>query len=514
MGSENRILVVDDEVVIRELMVDILSDEGYAIEAAVDAKAALERLASGDEFVVLFTDIMMPEMDGIELIHEAKKIAPSLVPIVMTGYATLETARAAVKEGAYDYVLKPFNLSEIKMAVTNALERSRLQNENARLLEITDLFHISERIAAIRDTQRLLEYVLGAALERVGAVRGSIMLVSEDGNQLEVAHSIGLPRGMDRAVVEMGESISGWVARHVQPLLVPDIRDDAQVRHFSRDLPGHSFVSVPLERKGTNGGIHLGIEAQHPRVLAVLNVTDKQGGGAFTDSDLKALSIVANHAAAALENVRLLGELEEAQREIVFTLGAIVETRSLETGNHVKRVAEYCKYLAVRCGLSETEGEVLRLAAPLHDVGKVGIPDAILNKPGKLTPEEFDIIKTHATMGYDMLKVSRGRILRTAAVVAHEHHEKFDGTGYPRGLKGKDTHIFGRITGIADVFDALGAERSYKKAWEIERIVDHLREQRGRHFDPELVDIFLADMDAIRAIQEAFPENMPETVAG
>ena len=509
MGSENRILVVDDEVVIRELMVDILSDEGYAIESAVNGKAALERLASGDEFVVLFTDIMMPEMDGIELIHEAKKLAPSLVPIVMTGYATLETARAAVKEGAYDYVLKPFNLSEIKMAVSNALERSRLQNENARLHEITELFHISESIAAIRDEGELLKYVLSAALERVDAVRGSLMLVSEDGKQLEVAHSIGLPEGMDRAVAEMGDSISGWVAEHVQPLLVPDIRDNAQVSQFSRQLPGHSFVSVPLERKGTNGNTKLGIETQHPHVLAVLNVTDKRGGGSFVESDLKALSIVANHAAAALENVRLVQDLEEAQREIVFTLGAIVEMRSMETGNHVKRVAEYCKYLALKCGLSEAEGEILRLAAPLHDVGKVGIPDALLNKPGKLTAEEYDVVKTHAQLGYDMLKVSRGRVLRTAALVAREHHERFDGMGYPRGLRGTYTHIYGRITGIADVFDALGAQRSYKDAWELDRIVAYFREERGKHFDPELVDIFLGDINAITAIRDAFPENGP-----
>ncbi len=507
MSSENRILVVDDEVVIRELMVDILSDEGYIVESAANGKAALERLSSGDAFVVLFTDIMMPEMDGIELIHEARKIAPSLVPIVMTGYATLETARAAVKEGAYDYVLKPFNLSEIKMAVTNALERSRLQNENARLLEITDLFHISESIAAIRDEQKLLQYVLGAALDRVNADRGSLMLVSENGRQLEVAHSIGLPEGMDKAVVEMGDSVSGWVAEQVQPLLVPDIRDNDQVRRFSRQLPGHSFISVPLERKGANGNTKLGTEAQQPHVLAVLNVTGKRNGASFTEGDLKALSILANHAAAALENVRLVKDLEEAQREIVFTLGAIVETRSMETGHHVKRVAEYCKYLALQHGLSEAEGEILRLAAPLHDVGKVGVPDAILNKPGKLTPEEYDIIKTHAEVGYDMLKVSRGRILRTAAVVAREHHEKYNGTGYPRGLKGTDIHIYGRITGIADVFDALGAERSYKKAWELDRIVDFFREQRGEHFDPELVDIFLADVEAIVAIRDAFPES-------
>ena len=177
-GEPNKILIVDDESVIRELMMDILSEEGYSVESAPDAFEALELLREDDGFVLLFTDIMMPKMDGIELIREARRINPTLIPIVMTGYATLESARAAVKEGAYDYVLKPFSLSEIKLAVSNALERHHLANENARLLELTELFNISESVATFHDEKKLLDFVLKAALNRVGAERGSIMLMS------------------------------------------------------------------------------------------------------------------------------------------------------------------------------------------------------------------------------------------------------------------------------------------------------------------------------------------------
>jgi response regulator RpfG family c-di-GMP phosphodiesterase len=510
MAKQDRILVVDDEVVIRELMTDILSDEGYSVESAPDARTALEMLQDSGTFAVLFTDIMMPEMDGIELIREARKISPALVPIVMTGYATLETARAAVKEGAYDYVLKPFNLSEIKMAVNNALERSRLASENARLLEVTELFNISETIASIRDEQELLRYVLRAALERVNARRGSVMIVSPDGHTLRVACSIGLPDAADGSIVSANSSISGWVAENVKPLLVADITSNPDMEKWSQRLKDHSFISVPLERKSSPLGEPGVSDVNHPLVIAVLNVTEKEEGGQFTEGDLKTLSIMANHAAAALENVHLIKDIEDAQREIVFTLGEVVETRSRETGNHVRRVAEYSKVLALRCGISVSEAEIVRLASPLHDVGKVGIPDDILNKPGKLTEDEFDVIKTHAQIGYDMLKAANGRVLQSAAIIALQHHERFDGKGYPRGLQGKEIHIFGRITGIADVFDALGVERVYKKAWELEAILDYFREQRGRQFDPELVDVFFANLEEILAIRDAFPEGVCE----
>ena len=503
MAKAERILIVDDEVVIRELMSDILTDEGFSVASAPNGVAALELLQNTNDFVVLFTDIMMPEMDGIELIRKARLIMPALVPIVMTGYATLETARAAVKEGAYDYVLKPFNLSEIKMSVTNALERCRLSNENARLLEITELFNISECIASIRTEDALLDFVLEAALERVEAERGSLMLVSEDGKELTIARGVGLPHDFDQAAIHVKNSISGWVAENVQPLLIEDIRQEPTVDKLSWQLRDNSFISVPLERKTSTLP---GTEATKGRVIAVLNVTAKRGAHPFTESDLKLLSIMANHAAAALDNVRLLRDVEDAQREIVFTLGEIVETRSQETGFHVKRVAEYCKLLGLKCGLSPGEAEILRLASPLHDVGKVGIPDAILNKPGKLTTDEFDVIKTHAQMGYDMLKVTKGHVLQAAAIIALQHHERFDGHGYPNGLSGKNIHIFGRITCIADVFDALGVERVYKEAWPLERILDLFAEERGKQFDPEITDVFFDNIDEILKIRDSLQD--------
>ena len=206
------------------------------------------------------------------------------------------------------------------------------------------------------------------------------------------------------------------------------------------------------------------------------------------------------------EVVELHEELEATQREIVYKMGEIGETRSKETGNHVKRVAEYSKLLAELCGLSSKEADILFTASPMHDIGKVGIPDAILNKPGRLDEHEWKIMKTHSIIGYNILKNSKREVLKAAAIVAREHHEKWDGSGYPRKLKGEKIHIFGRITAIADVFDALGSDRCYKKAWEDEKIFKLLIEEKGKHFDPTLVDLFMNNVDEFKKIRDKYKD--------
>ena len=199
-------------------------------------------------------------------------------------------------------------------------------------------------------------------------------------------------------------------------------------------------------------------------------------------------------------------EIEDTQKEVVFTMGAIGERRSKETGNHVKRVAQYSKILALNYGLDEKEAEMLKQASPMHDIGKVAIPDAILNKPGRFNKEEREIMNTHVQLGYDMLKSSNRKLMRTAAIVAYEHHEKWNGTGYPNKLKGEEIHIYGRITALADVFDALGSSRVYKEAWDDERIFKLFKEERGEHFEPKLIDIFFDNLDEFLKIRDSFKD--------
>jgi putative two-component system response regulator len=209
-----------------------------------------------------------------------------------------------------------------------------------------------------------------------------------------------------------------------------------------------------------------------------------------------------------LEVEVLKREIEDTQKEVIFRMGAIGESRSRETGNHVKRVAEYSKLFALYYGLSKDEAETLKQASPMHDIGKVAIPDAILNKPGRFNEEERRVMDTHAQLGYDMLKGSNRKLLNMAATIAYEHHEKWNGKGYPRGLKGEEISIFGRITAIADVFDALGSDRVYKKAWSDERIFKLLKEERGEHFDPKLVDIFFNNLSQFLEIRTTFADEV------
>ncbi|MDH5464871.1 MAG: HD domain-containing protein [Thiovulaceae bacterium] len=194
--------------------------------------------------------------------------------------------------------------------------------------------------------------------------------------------------------------------------------------------------------------------------------------------------------------------LEHAQRDFIYKMGEIGETRNCETGHHVKRVAEFSELLAQLYGLEATEVELLKNASPMHDIGKVGIPDRILLKPDTLNHEEFEVMKTHTTMGYEILKDSKQSIIEAAAIIAYEHHEKWDGSGYPNGLKGEDIHIFGRITAIVDVLDALSCKRVYKEAWKKASVIEYFEEERGKHFDPQLVELFLQNFEKFVLIQE------------
>ena len=203
-------------------------------------------------------------------------------------------------------------------------------------------------------------------------------------------------------------------------------------------------------------------------------------------------------------------ELEETQREILLAMAYVGEIRSRETANHVKRVALYSEILATAYGLSEEEVTLIKDASPMHDIGKVGIEDSILNKAGKLTPQEFDTMKTHASMGSGLFKNSKRKLLRAASIISYEHHEKYDGSGYPRGLKGDEIHIYGRITALADVFDALASDRVYKKAWDDARIFKLIKEESGKHFDPKLVELFFENLGAFLTVRDTHKDEVCE----
>lgn len=489
MPEADKILVVDDEAIIRDLLSEVLLDDGYAVVTASDGPQALEILRGSHDFVILFTDIMMPEMDGIALVREARRVRPTIIPIVMTAYATLESARAAVKEGAYDYVLKPFSLSEIKLAVTNALERHRLANENARLLALTELFKISEHIATMHDEQRLLDFVLKATLERLNADRGSIMVVTDEGRALEIRASVGLPPEVVQHPIEVGKSIAGWVAQHGRPLLVRHINDNPEMAQMSRRLEEPSFVSVPLERKSPLDQGGQGVQDDH-NVVGVLNVCRKRDGSPFSEGDLKVLSIVANHAAAALQNVRLIRDIQASHISTIESMVLLLEARDPYTRHHSQRVRDLCVSIARMQGASPEDIEVLRLGATFHDIGKVGVPDGVLNKAGPLDESEWALIKKHPLIGYGVLEPVR--FMKSPHLeVVRSHHERLDGTGYPDGLKGKEISPSVRIIAAADAYDAMSGDRAYRKALSPDQIVTELKQAAGSQLDAGVVKILI-----------------------
>ena len=223
-----------------------------------------------------------------------------------------------------------------------------------------------------------------------------------------------------------------------------------------------------------------------------------------TEHDL--LEFFSHSLAVSYDNIYMREMVKQSQKDISYIIGEAVEQRSKETGNHVKRVAHYSYMLAILAKLNEFEANIIRLASPLHDVGKIAIPDAILNKPGRLSPEEWEVMKTHAQIGHDILAQSSNEILQMGAIISGQHHEKWNGSGYPRGLANEEIHIAGRITALADVFDALASARCYKPAWPLEKILNLLIAEKGKHFEPKLVDLLLDNLEDFLTIRDLYPD--------
>jgi hypothetical protein len=356
------------------------------------------------------------------------------------------------------------------------------------------IFSYVGRIADERDIDRLMILLADMGRDLISADRCTVWLLNHKRGELwsKVAH------GMDRVVIPCTAGIAGCVATSGEPLIINDPYHDSR---FDKEVDKRTGYH-------TRNILALPILDGEGKILGVYQAINKvPDPGQFSRQDLEHLLLAATYTGKILDAAMLQEEIEATQREIIFTLAETGEMRSKETGYHVKRVAEYSYLFATKYGLGEPEIQLVKLAAPMHDIGKIAIPDAILLKPGKLVEDEWTVMKTHTTLGYEMLKHSERRLLKSAAIIAHEHHEKWDGTGYPRGLKGADIHIYGRITALADVFDALGCPRVYKPAWELERIVSLFKAERSHQFDPDLVDVFLANVDAFVRIKEEYKDE-------
>lgn len=377
---------------------------------------------------------------------------------------------------------------------------SELQDElnPEQLLRL--IFNYIEKITNARHLDTILMLMADMGKEMVQSDRCAVWLIDEKNDELwtRVAH------GVSELRIPREAGLVGLSIRRGEPIFI----DDAYYNEEYKDvLKQGAFVTDQQTGYRTKSLIVIPFRDSEGKIIGAFQAINKMTPNqTFTKLDIEYLTLAASYSGKSIESALLTREIEATQREIIFTMGEIGESRSKETGNHVKRVAEYSYIIAKGLGMSDDEAEILKMASPMHDIGKVAIPDAVLNKPGKLTDGEFAVMQSHADIGYDLLKNSSRVILKTAAIVAGQHHEKWDGTGYPNRLKGEEIHIYGRITAIADVFDALGSDRVYKKAWDLDRILGLFEAEKGRHFDPQVVDAFMAQLPHILEVRDRYAD--------
>ena len=267
-------------------------------------------------------------------------------------------------------------------------------------------------------------------------------------------------------------------------LMVTAAGDDRALKHRALKLGINDFLNKPFDQ--------IELQARARNMLALRSSQKKLASRALLLVD---------------EVAKATSEIAAREHETLLCLGRAAEHRDPETHEHIIRMSNYSRLIGLRMGLSAEEAELLLLASPLHDIGKIGTPDYILLKPGKLTVEEFEIMKLHTVIGQKILSNSVSPILCMGAKIAISHHERFDGSGYPNGLKGRDIPLYGRIVAVADVFDALTSERPYKEAWDLDRANALLAEGRGAHFDPDCVDAFFAVLDDVLAVKARYRDS-------
>ena len=486
-----RILVVDDEKVIRDMLADFLGMEGYAVRTAEDGQSALGELQKG-HYDLVISDLKMPRMGGIALLDEISKTAPDALTVIMTGFGTVETAIDAMKRGAYDYVLKPFKLDEVVHVIQRGIDKQRMAAENLRLREAVSLYKVSEAITASLSLDQVLETVADSCLDEVRADLVSTWLDDGEGSLFERQHlrASTLPEG---ALV--GRVDPAQVVNHLQAEAYLLEQGQRGLRFFAETpgLPLTSILAVPLRAK--------------KKLIGFIALASFTKAKKFDEGQRKMLSIIASRAAAAIENARLYEDLQATFQQTIEGLAKAIDKMDRYTAGHSDRVALYATFLAVELGLSPHEVEIVRQSALMHDIGKIGCV-LNLNKPGKLTNDEYEVFKKHPAYGRDILDPIK--FLHPLIPGVHLHHERWDGRGYPLKMKGNEIPIIARIIAVADTYDAMTSDRSYRRALPHEVAVAEIERCSATQFDPEVAAKFTDNIDAYREERRAKGGKVPE----
>ncbi|MFV0349187.1 MAG: DUF3369 domain-containing protein [Halodesulfovibrio sp.] len=497
-----KILIVDDEIEVHNTTRLVLTDftfEGAELEilSAYTGKEALEQLRQHDDIAVVLLDVVMETPHaGLDCARAIRQeMNNRLVRIILrTGQPGQAPERKVIVEyDINDYKHKTELTSQrlfttIYTAIRSYRDMRSIEKQRVGLKYIIDA---SASFFQERSIHTLSKGVL-TQIEALFRLQNSLYMSSTGFTAL--AESLNAPSwNIISATGKFEECEGSTICRSLPQDTVQKINEAIQEK--SNLIADDKYIAyLPTQNKKYH-------------ILYV------EKGSPDNWEELKELlEIFTTNVGIAFDNIYLNDEIIKTQSEVLFRLGEVVETRSKETAYHVVRVAEYTRILALAHGVSAQDAELFKQASPMHDIGKIGIPDSILLKPGKLTDDEFAIMKQHTTIGHSLLKTSDRRMLTTAADIAYTHHERWDGTGYPRGLKGEEIPLEGRITAVADVFDALSHERVYKKAWPMEEVLAFFHEQKGKMFDPALVELLLNNLDALLKVKEHYTDNIPRAL--
>ena len=533
MSETGKVLFVDDDSQLRLVVAAHLKNAGFDVRTAENGHEAIDIAVTYQPDVIVM-DCAMPVMDGMEATTQLKALpATEKIPIIiLTGDHRTENLVLVLEAGAQEYVLKPFAMEELiarvrsmhRLAVTGrALDNlaNRLTEENnCKTHRLQLLYDFAKQLNKASTLNEVLDLIIPCAQGATNANRISVLLRDDnDDRYLVCRRAIGIPADLvERIRITAIEGIAGQVYTTGKMMKAEalDMGVSGNVRGYAAD----AFVCTPLVLNSDRYG---------REVLGVLNITEKAGGQPFGDEEVACIQSLADSAAIAIHNHYTRTRLERSVHVLLMTVGRLAEFRDEETAGHLERVQEYVRLLGEQLAKNEKCSAVLTpeyienlfLAAPLHDIGKVGIPDDILTKEGPLTKREFQVMQTHTTIGRQTLELAQEQtghtpLLQMCIDIAHCHHEKYDGSGYPQGLSNSAIPLPARIIALADAYDAVTSRRRYKDPVPHNTAVKLLRAETGQHFDPDVVAAFegcLGQFDHIRHERGAASEFAPEPVA-
>jgi putative nucleotidyltransferase with HDIG domain len=473
-----KILVVDDELQIQLLLKEFLTSLGHTVQVAGDGEQALQ-LLQREVFDGVFTDLKMAKLGGLELLRRIKLSYPTLPVIMITGYPSVEVAVEAMKEGAVDFITKPLQLDTVRLALARfAGNHSSHQSISTypstamisgpsplftlpgKIKELSILYTISEAFETIADTEAIFQRLAQVACEIVGTHYCSFSIVDYESNRIR---SKTVKVGDEDYLLEVRSTID---VRTLDQLI-----KDRQPLVFNDEQPG---IVIPVFIKN--------------ELLGILSVWEKQEQGAFTEEDVLLLLTLCRKAALSLENQFLYDSLYQSLLETLKALVTTLEARDPYTRAHSQRVSRYATALAAKMGCSKEEQEIVAVAGFLHDIGKVGICDAVLLKPEPLTQAEYEIIKLHPIIGEQIVQ-HLGYFSREKSIIRH-HHERWDGRGYPDGLMRHQIPFLARILTVTDAFDAITTNRPYRAGRPFRDALEELDCWASIQFDAEVIAAF------------------------